>query len=81
MKHFDSKYRYAHQVLNIAYSNPLDNIEDLFLDDTRTSIVPGADSVINEGIFYMVTTLATDTNDTLKTTNLLNKCPMYTTDK
>ena len=28
-KNCDVKYSHAHQVLNIAYSNPLDNIEDL----------------------------------------------------
>ena len=33
-KHCDAKYSHAHQVLNIAYSNPLDDIEDLLLDDT-----------------------------------------------
>ena len=45
-KHCDVKYSHAHQVLNIAYSNPLYDTEDLFLDDTRTSIAPGYSSMI-----------------------------------
>ena len=45
-KHYDAKYSHAHQVLNIAYSNQLDDIEDLFLDDTKAAIYPGYASVI-----------------------------------
>ena len=80
-KHCDAKYSHAHQVLNIAYSNPLDNIEDLFLDDTRTTIYTGSAAMIKGGIITMVTSLATDTNDILRITKLLKKCPVYTTDK
>ena len=45
-KHCDAKYIHAHQVLNIAYSYPLDDIEYLLLDDTRTTISPGSYSII-----------------------------------
>ena len=37
--------------------------------------------MIKGEIFTMVTSLATDTNDILQITNLLNKCPEDTTDK
>ena len=60
----------------IAYYNPLDDIEDLFMDDTRTLIAPGSYPVIKGEIIAMVTSLATDTNDVLRITNLLNKCTM-----
>ena len=56
-KHCDTKYSHAHQVLNIACSNPLDDIEDLFLDDTRTAISPGAASMTKGNIIEMVTPL------------------------
>ena len=78
MKHFDAKYIYAHQVLNIAYPHPLDNIEYLFLYDTRTVIAPGDASIIKEEIFSMVNSLATDTDNIIRITNLLNKFHMYT---
>ena len=45
-KHFDAKYSYAHQVLNIAYSVPLYDIVDLLIDDIRTVIDPGYASMI-----------------------------------
>ena len=80
-KHCDAKNIHAHQVLNIAYSNPLDNIEDLFLDDIRNVIAPGAASMIKGKIITLVTSIRTDTNNIPQITNLLNKCPMYTTDK
>ena len=67
------------KVLNIEYSNPLDDIEDLFLDDTRMAISPGYAFVIKGGVIAIVTSLSTDTNDILLIPNLLNKCPMYTT--
>ena len=54
-KHCDAKYIHAHQVLNIAYSNPLDDIEDLLLDDNRTATAPGAASTIKGKIIAMVT--------------------------
>ena len=68
-------------MLNIEYYNPLYDIEDIFLDDTRNTIAPGAASVIKGGIITMVNSLATDTRDILWITNLLNNSPMYTTDK
>ena len=37
--------------------------------------------MIKGGIITMVTSLATDTNDILRITKLLKKCPVYTTDK
>ena len=80
-KHCDVKYSHAHQVLNISYSDPLDDIEYLFLDNTRTEIAPGAASMIKGKIIAMATSLANDTSDLLQITNLLNKCTMYTTDK
>ena len=46
-KNYYAKYIHSHQVLNIAYYNPLYNGEDLFLYDTRTVIAPGYSSVIN----------------------------------
>ena len=79
-KNCDAKYIHAHQVLNIVYYNPLDNIKDLWLDDTRTVISFGATYMIKGEIIAMVTSLETDTN-CIQTTNILNKCPMYTTDK
>ena len=51
------------------------------MDDTRTEISPGADSMVKGEIISMVKSLATDTNDILQISNLLNKCHMYTTDK
>ena len=48
-KHCNAKYSHAHQVLNIAYSNPLDDIEDLVLDDTRNSISTVYASMIKGG--------------------------------
>ena len=51
-----------------------------YLDDTRTTISTGAVSIIKVKIITMVTSLETDTNNILQITNLLNKCPMYTTD-
>ena len=80
-KHCDAKYSYAYQVLNIAYSNPCDDIEDILLDDTRTIISHGADSIIKIKTIAMMTSLATDTNDILRITNLLNNFPMYKIDK
>ena len=80
MEHFDAKYIHAKQVLNITYYNPLDGIEDLFVDDTIAEISPGAFSIIKVKIITTVTSLETDTNIILQITNLLNKCPMYTTD-
>ena len=65
IKYFDAKYSDSHQVLNIAYSNPLYNNEYLFLDYTRTAISTGASSMINGKIVTMVKSLATDTNDKL----------------
>ena len=80
-KHCDVKYSHAYQVLNVVYYNPLDDIEYLLLDDTRTSISLGAASIIKGEIIEMVNSLETDTNDILIITNLLNKCTMHTTDK
>ena len=45
-KHCDNKYSHAHQVLNTAYSNPLNSIEYLLLDDTITEVSPGSASII-----------------------------------
>ena len=53
-KYYNAKYIHAHQVLTISYSSPLDSIEDLFLDDNRTAIAPGAASVIKGTIIKMV---------------------------
>ena len=71
MKDCDAKYIHTHQVLNIAYSNPLDDIEEIFMDDTRTAINPGSASKIKGKIFAMLTSLKTDTNGILQITNLL----------
>ena len=46
-----------------------------------TAISLGDATIIKGKIISMVTSLATNTNDILQITNLLNKCPMYTTDK
>ena len=80
-KHCDAKCSHAHQVINKAYSNPLENIEDILLDDTRTKIAPGYASMIKGKIIAMFTSLATYTNDILRINNHFNNCPMYTTDK
>ena len=64
-KHCNVKYRHPYQLLNITYSNPLYNIEDLFQDDTRTTISPGADSMIKGEIISIVTSLSNDTNNIL----------------
>ena len=63
--HCDAKYSHAHQVLNIAYYKKLDNIEDLFLDDNRTSIAPGTNFTTKEKIISMVNSLETETNNIL----------------
>ena len=76
-KHCYVKYSYAHQVLNISYSNPLYDIEDLFLDDTITAISPGAASTIKGKIIVMVTSIETNTSNILLINNLSNTCPMY----
>ena len=65
IKYCDAKYSDSHQVLNIAYSNPLYNNEYLFLDYTRTAIAPGAASVIKGVIITMMISLTTETNDIL----------------
>ena len=80
-KHFGVKYRHVHQFLNTSYSNTFDDIEYPFMDDTRTAISPVDDSVIKGKIIARVASLATNTNDIIKITNLLNKFPMYTIDK
>ena len=77
----DAKYIHAHQVLNIAYSNLLEDIENIFLDDTRTTKAHGDSSIIKGVIMTMVTSLETDNNNILRITNLFNKCHMYTTEK
>ena len=79
-KHCDNKYSHAHQVLNTAYSNPLNSIEYLLLDDTITEVAPGSASII-KGEIAMVNSLATDNNAILRITNLFNKWPIYTTNK
>ena len=61
----DVKYSHANQVLNIAYSNPLENVEDLLLDDNRTIIAPGLTYIIKGRIIAMVISLATYTNNIL----------------
>ena len=75
------RYNHEHQVLNILYSNPLGNIQYLFLDDTRTAITLRYSSMIKGGIIVMMTLLKTDTNNILQITNLLNNFPMFTTEK
>ena len=80
-KHCDAKYIHAHQVLNIAYSNLLEDIENIFLDDTRTTKAHGDSSIIKGVIMTMVTSLETDNNNILQVTNLFNKCHMYKTEK
>ena len=35
-KNWNTKYSHAHQVFNISYYNPLYDIEDPLLDDSRT---------------------------------------------
>ena len=79
--HWYAKYSHIHQVLNIEYSNQLEDIEDLFLDDTRNAISTGSASTIKGKIISMVTSLKTDTNSILWTTILLNKFHMYTMEK
>ena len=81
MEHCDAKYNQAHQVLNILYYNLSYNIEELFMDDTRTVISHGYSFTVKGEIVVMVTSIETDTNDILRITNLLNNCPMYTSDK
>ena len=77
-KHCDAKYSHSHQVLNITYSNPLYDIEYQLLDNTRTRRAPEASSTIKGKKTAMVNSLATDTDDILKITNILNKCTLYT---
>ena len=80
-KHYYAKYSHAYQVLNISFSNPLYDIDGILSYDNITIIVTGSDSTIKGEIIKTVTSLASETNDILLITNLLNKCPMYTTDK
>ena len=73
-KHFDVKYSHTHQFLNIkiTYSNTLENTEELFLDDNRTTIYTVDASMIKKQIIAMLTLHATETNNILRITNLLN---------
>ena len=51
------------------------------MNDTRTTIAPGSASMIKGETITMVNSLAADTYDILRITNLLNKFPIYTADK
>ena len=49
------KYSHSYQVLNITYSNPLYDIEEILLYDNITALSTGAASIIKEKIIAMVT--------------------------
>ena len=49
-KHHKAKYRNAHLELNKAYSFSMDEIQDLFTDDSRTELKPSCMRIIREKI-------------------------------
>jgi len=77
-QHSKKRYRHIHHALDAAYSEPLENIDDLFIDDERSDLVPSALKIITNKIVQAIEGVTTkETTNISAIKPLIESCALF----
>ena len=78
-QHCYQRYSNVHKTLNNTYSEPIPSLEDLFIDEVRSKLVPNVVEVLKNKIVEAMAFVANNhTDDITLIKTLITPCAIYT---